>query len=552
MHTSTLSHFEVEPTDIVYELKDYGVDIVEQDEKVYLPQAFISALLFKNGNSDIAYNGLDYYFTPFITGDNPLLVAAKSSFKSSKMEFSFMDKLFKSYPVVGLEKYRFLTQREDQKYDIFSFKEDGTIESLIGDSVTDIGTSNPLPYKFTYTVDEKTGIYINVILIVNEEEMFLGLIKIPFEDTNFNAKERSKSMCEYTYNHLRFIFDKLYGLPEELHQKLNVNSLDELATSQDIKNDLLSQDSIIYDKALAKLTMTYVDDCHTKYTGCSSYSGYENIASNLNDDYIGSRREGLFNLRTSLQELRTQAMVEVDPKYSDVSLQEGLFFEDNTAVIRFDQFNTSVALIDNTEPVDLDPNGITQLLGVSSPDGFYSAFKEIEKHNEVQNVVIDLTINGGGIVATLPYLAAFFTDDPTLIIKNSKSGAVSELHYNVDLNRNGVFNEPEDTYKNRYNIYLLTSGFSFSCGNALPTMAKTAGVTIIGQQSGGGACAVKTYSDGCGSIFNTSNQNQIVYKDPDGNYINNDQGIPVDYELTQDNWYDLAKLNAFVNSLVNN
>jgi hypothetical protein len=33
--------------------------------------------------------------------------------------------------------------------------------------------------------------------------------------------------------------------------------------------------------------------------------------------------------------------------------------------------------------------------------------------------------------------------------------------------------------------------------------------------------------------------------------VNDDSGIPVDYALSEDSWYDLEKLNTFVSGLKN-
>ena len=132
--------------------------------------------------------------------------------------------------------------------------------------------------------------------------------------------------------------------------------------------------------------------------------------------------------------------------------------------------------------------------------------------------------------------------------------SIKEFHYRVDFNRNGIFGDKGDTYKGVYNFFLLISDFSFSCGNGLPTMAYSDGITLIGgPHGGGGACPVATLSDGSGTIFNTSMPTQIIYQNEEGQYINNDAGIPVkpECQLPLDSWYDHAALNTFVKGIVN-
>jgi hypothetical protein len=191
------------------------------------------------------------------------------------------------------------------------------------------------------------------------------------------------------------------------------------------------------------------------------------------------------------------------------------------------------------------------IMGVSSPWGFMMSFDQIKANPDIKNVVLDLTCNSGGMVLTLPYLAAHFTKDPIFLGHDTLMGVDNEFHYTVDLNGNGVFGEDEDTYANKYNFYVLTSDFSFSCGSALPTMAHMAGVKLIGKRSGGGACPVAAFADACGSVYNTSSPVQIGYYDNNGQFVNDDSGIPVDYALSEDSWYDLEKLNTFVSGLKN-
>ena len=216
-----------------------------------------------------------------------------------------------------------------------------------------------------------------------------------------------------------------------------------------------------------------------------------------------------------------------------------------TAVIRFDLFSHLLPII--TDPgTALDMLDTSTFLKSSSPFGFMKAFKEIEQHSEIKNVVLDLTCNGGGMVLTLPFLAAFFTKDPTIYLKDNLSSVVREFHYDVDLNCDGVYRGQGDCYADKYHFYLLTSDFSFSCASAFPTMAKIAGIDIIGVQCGGGACNVAGFTDACGSIYTLSAPQQIGYLDENGNFVNDDAGIPVKYEVPKESWYDLTKLNSAI------
>lgn len=78
-----------------------------------------------------------------------------------------------------------------------------------------------------------------------------------------------------------------------------------------------------------------------------------------------------------------------------------------------------------------------------------------------------------------------------------------------------------------YNVGLLMSGVSFSCGNLLPALLKDSNVTLLGQTSGGGACSVATSSTADGDTFNYSSRYQIcTYKN--GAVYDVDQGADPD------------------------
>jgi C-terminal processing protease CtpA/Prc len=89
-------------------------------------------------------------------------------------------------------------------------------------------------------------------------------------------------------------------------------------------------------------------------------------------------------------------------------------------------------------------------------------------------------------------------------------------------------------------VYVLTSEFSFSCGNLLPSIMKdqrytgvknVASINLIGQTSGGGAGAVMVFGTGDGAGLRTSSAFELIYSD--GNSV--DAGVvpdlPLDYSI---------------------
>lgn len=78
-----------------------------------------------------------------------------------------------------------------------------------------------------------------------------------------------------------------------------------------------------------------------------------------------------------------------------------------------------------------------------------------------------------------------------------------------------------------FNIGVLTSKASFSCGNLLPSTLKGLGYKIMGEQSGGGSCAVSIETTADGICFVKSLYNCL--SDAAGNNI--DSGVAVDFAI---------------------
>ena len=538
----TVNHGEYE--DEVYDLREYDMDLVEMDGKAFVPMQFFANMIFRGLGADMLYNGHDY----FLTGSNSVAFAscytANDTFRYGSEVFSPLENV----PVGESKRYvaaNASSKSDKDKYHIFALNNDGSgayFAAASKDAALEGEPSAKLVWEKKADQDTYIGVK-NINPATKQWSETPSYFRVRHGQEYYNSKKRDISVAKFTYNLLRFQFDELYGLRPELKQKQGYVDFDSFVTAKGLKNDLMSLDSETYDKALAQFTMTYVDDGHTSYSARSIYSGEtKESASDLVGEYAGTRIRSLLAKREEYTALRT--------KVTGDDNAIGYFMEGETAVIRFDAF-AHIAAIIPALPDDAESYGIKMMMSLSTPFGFDISFKHIKENPAIKNVVLDLTCNVGGMVLTLPYLAAYFTKDPYILNFDTLSGVLHEFHYSVDLNHNGVYGDAEDTYAGKYNFYLLTSDLSFSCGTAFPAMARMAGVKTIGKRSGGGACSVSAYSDGTGSIYNTSSPLQIGTLDKEGKFINDDAGIPVDYELAPDSWYDLKKLDTFVKGLIN-
>ena len=530
--------------DEVIDMGKYNFDMVEEDGKLYFPYQPVSSVLSRNAACDFLYNGSDFYINnTFNVPLSAFFPGAITSYYASEGEFVFAKALYVQTDSVGEEKYRFYAESEEKA---FSFKADGSVELLQVTSALDAGT--PIASGYTLSYEEGAdGLYLKFISDVNPD--YVSEAKIPNYKTYFDARSRSASVAAHTLDILRFQFENLYGLREQLYAKTGTTSFDSLITKLNLRDRLLSVDSFTYDEALCEFLMGTVDDAHTTYTARSLFSGLPDTGvKELVNEKIGPRRSGLFAKQDTYSTMRAQTLEEG-------ANAQGLFFSGETAVIRFDEFvETNGKVINSKGGWAPSTTDIGEAFKTSSTEGLYLSIQEIKKHDEVKNVVFDMTVNGGGAVLTVPYLSAVWTDDPHIMMKDIGTGVIKDYHYNVDLNRNGIFGEPEDTLKGQYEFFILTSDFSFSCGNEFPTVAYTDGIKVIGKQSGGGACPVSTMCDGSGTVYNSSMPRYFVYPDEEGNYVCNDTGAPIlpGYELDPESWYDLAALNSFCNNLRGN
>ena len=534
----------------VYDLDDYDMDIVEEDNKVYMPANLFSNIILRGMGGDVVYNGNDFFFSATVSGASAT-PCTSGSYHSTNNTFEIGGILYSPVNPVGEEEHRYVgentnAENQDEKYNIFSLDKEGHGYAFKASSMTSTDMTNKV-YKLDWEKKDE-----DIYLTIFDKDIRTGdfvanghIMRISSNETFFNKKSRSTALSEFNYQLLRFQIDNFYGLKDELNAKSGFTDFDSFVTAKGLKEKLISTDARLYDEGLSEFLMKYIDDGHTKYMDRSVFSGQEEEGADvLSDRYLGPRRGALLQKHDEYVAYRESVLgKDVEPL--------GVFFEGETAVIRFDVFSHLLPIISNPGQ-SIDMIDIPTLLTGSSPFGFYKSFIEIAKHEEIKNVVLDLTCNGGGMVLTLPFLAAYFTKNPTIYLRDNLGGVIREFHYNVDLNMDGIYNGEGDYLGDKYHFYLLTSDFSFSCASAFPTMAHIAGVDIIGIQCAGGACNVAGFTDACGSIYTLSAPQQIGYLDEDGNFVNDDAGIPVTHELAKESWYDLVKLNEAVTGFSGN
>ena len=177
-------------------------------------------------------------------------------------------------------------------------------------------------------------------------------------------------------------------------------------------------------------------------------------------------------------------------------------------------------------------------------------FTQLQKTGTVENVVLDMTTNGGGVLGVLMKLLALISKNNlgNLYYLEAASKQVGIATTMVDSDNNGSYNAL-DCFGDDFNIYLLTSDCSFSCGNAFPCLAQIQGsAKIIGQKSGGGECAVAIHYLPNGEyVYHSSNLHLGYYNADTKVFTGFENGAQPDIEISNYNdFYNVDRLSSYI------
>ena len=345
-------------------------------------------------------------------------------------------------------------------------------------------------------------------------------------------EKRSEGYSKYFYGSFLFTMENFNGKVSGM----NFSRLDTELDSRGLKKKLLSSDSITADSAIAETINTmFPDGGHTMFWNC----GVTCEPDLLNRDYL--------TLMAGMQKTDTRAAANITVREflhglrGSTEVTEPLKMSGETAIITFDHFainRDSTTSLPITPTLDNIASDKTSTFGI-----LYNSFKEIEKNSSIKNVVIDVSCNGGGAAWALGETLGFLTNgDVPFTLKNPVTGGTTTEYVNYDTDLDGDFAD-EDSYEGKYDFYILTSSFSFSCGNALPCVAKENGYAkIIGRQSGGGDCVVGYGFAVDGTYWQMSGAASITRKD--GSSV--DDGASVDYRIDYHHFYDVDWIDSYL------
>ena len=556
----------------VINLNKYDLKIIEQDNELYAPidlyQVIFNMSMSPFGNNHIVYNGVDYF--------GPSGSDLTASCYSSSMKFNLQEpNLFLSIVTVspaistnaeflfspvepGLnEKYRFeCPVIKGGEFTLKSTKEKFTLPDFFLRISLDNNGCGRYVYVNNETkeefVNEKASLINNKTITYTEDDDYINLsVSYPnafFPDktieikssinknrTFFLEEERSKEYALYDYKIISLYLGEYYGLVQS-----NPKVRESTYFLEQYKEEILSPKYHDYHLGVSKMALEGIDDGHTKILGFSKFS---------DDDFNSEENQTAINDLTGPRRGSIFKYVELADGYrASQNLGQGYQVVDDTAYLTFDSFSATPGKALNEYNASPDTYVNTDTIGFA-----YTAMKDVSlNHKEVKRVVFDLSCNTGGMVIALPFLLGLMKKDFHLNTYNYYVNDMCQRHYRLDLNENGIYGEDEDTYEGKYDFYILTSGASFSCGNAFPGAAKyNNAAKIIGKRSAGGASSVDYFTTPCGFDLRCSSCMTEAFELEDGSFIENDKGIPVDYEIDEEYWFNRTLLNSKLDEIEN-
>ena len=350
----------------------------------------------------------------------------------------------------------------------------------------------------------------------DEGKQELTVIGKAFYDKKTDNPKVSKAYAEYNYQSICLNFDYLYGV-KGLKER-NYTSFDAYLSSKGYKEDLLSGDVKKMDAAYAYALST-LKDFHTVMSGFSPL--YEYGHADIDEDKYDQYK---------VKEEKEQSALNIGRILTGADLGFSVDVANNIAYIAFNEFSS----IDERA---LKKESWTKEDLENSVTLFACAYKEITTKylGQIDTIAVDLATNDGGSADGLAYMLGILLGQFSVESQNPFTGAHSKSTYKVDINRDGKVDESDISFREYgMKVVFINTHFAFSCGNALPVLAKTNypdAVTTIGETTGGGTCVVRDAFTAIGSKYSVSGLQMLSKRDKDNKLVNIEDGVTADIAL---------------------
>ena len=355
-----------------------------------------------------------------------------------------------------------------------------------------------------------------------------------------SQRTRSGDMAEFCYKELCFAVDHFYGMPgrSPLEAAIKKDGLDKaldgIEDGATVKKLLKSTKMSEYIFGMNCMNALLDDGGHTGlYVDLKVYLGLG--SSTAVNDWLS----GVSAMKDTYPSLYTMVMQHIISLFSrpqreavfkarqDKGIESVTYYkEGDTAYLLYPQFGPA-----NYDAWNAYYDGGCQG-GTPDIDGNFpgdisvvlDAMKQANDDPEVKNLVVDIATNPGGSLDVVVAMTALMGGQSHFYSENVLTGQKQKIYYDVDCNFDGVFDDKDKEvwkdYQLKYGV--MTSGFSFSCGNLFPSLMKDMGFPILGEKSGGGACAIQNFITPEGLQFQLSSSRARL---TDMNWVNIDPGV---------------------------
>ena len=355
-------------------------------------------------------------------------------------------------------------------------------------------------------------------------------------DKDFN---RPEDLAEFAYSELLFSIENFYGMPgraivnDDMAEVGLEEALKEYGAAGEKTLELLKSRSFPeYLFGYQNLQYFLNDGGHT----IVSYTDLGNAENDEINDAVTKLSEEYGSMFSEAWDESSQRNGAGAHYLARIQLQDSAYGEEkyiksgDTAVYVLDSFMgfNMDALKSYYEGKGKKPTSKT----VSGDDILHlqEALEDADRDPAIKNFVIDCSNNTGGSLDEVAMLCSMITGQREISFNmiNTLTGQKITETYEADTNMDKSFDEKDQGKPYDLNFAVLTSASSFSCGNAFPSFMKDAGYMVMGEQSGGGSCAVMVQTTGEGITYRMSSYRALL---TDKNWENIDDGIPVDVDL---------------------
>ena len=353
--------------------------------------------------------------------------------------------------------------------------------------------------------------------------------------TRLNGMSMPSYLASYNRNCFYFLMDNFYGL----HDTLGISSMRSHYINSTYADDFLSSDPATRQYALSRALYS-LNDGHTGLLNTASIWG-----ENASDGYgvYGMLYDRSF-LRASLAKARQAFLEENGLTAYDVAYSTS----GKTAYFSFNSFSFASSL---EELLNEEKDGYGESAYRTDTCALLiRQMESIKAKGGVEDVIIDISTNGGGTIGVLFRILALLSENNSAVgyYCDTNRNAIIKLESSFDSNLDGEYDR-DDVYGDDFHIYLLTSPYSFSCGNALPYFASYNGFAkCIGAKSGGGECFVGTHMlPNFQEIAHSSNGKFGTYDESMGLFQGVESGAKIDYAISYFDYFNLDFIENTIN-----